>query len=66
MLISDDELKTLLVNLSLVNEVQLQEIAQLARDTNQSLYDTLIDRNILSDEILGGKIAEKLGFPLVD
>lgn len=65
MLISDDELKALLLNLGLVESNQLKEIAQLARDTNQSLYDTLIDRNILSDETLGSKIAEKLGFPLV-
>lgn len=65
MFISDDKLKQLVGDRQLVSETVLDEAQQFARNTNSSLYDTLVERDIVSDEKLGSSVADLLHYPFI-
>ena len=65
MLITDDQLKVLLIKNNLINESGLKDIYEYIKNTETTLYDSLIEKNIISDENLGILIADYLKIPFV-
>ncbi|MEN9407532.1 MAG: hypothetical protein RLZZ455_748 [Candidatus Parcubacteria bacterium] len=65
MLISNDELKKLVLQTGLITEPKLNELEQFAHDSNTSLEDMLIERDVISDENLGILIADSLKIPFI-
>lgn len=60
MLVSDDQLKALLVSSALVDEKQLEALSHYAASTGIALSDGLIEKEIISDENLGLLVANLL------
>lgn len=65
MVINDQQLKAILLESGFVKQKDIQEIENYANNSSINFYDALIDKNIISDEILGQRIAHFLGFPFV-
>lgn len=65
MLISNDELKQLILRTGLIPEPKLNELEQFARDSGTTLEDMLIERDVISDENLGILIADHLKIPFI-
>lgn len=65
MIITDEELKGLLIKRGIVTEKQLLEITEFAKNSDATLTDALIERDILSDENLGILVADYLKIPFV-
>lgn len=65
MLITDDQLKALVIKTGLANEQSLAELDEFARNSNVSLADALIEKDVVSDENLGILIADFLHIPFV-
>ncbi len=65
MIITDEELKTLVLKNGLVNKAGLMELEDYIRNTGSNLYDALIERNIATDEKLGIMISDYLKIPFV-
>ncbi|MEK7572218.1 MAG: GspE/PulE family protein [Patescibacteria group bacterium] len=65
MLVTDEQLKTIVLNVKLVNPQKLAEIETYAKNSEMSLADALIERDIISDENLGMLIADSLKMPFI-
>ena len=65
MVVSDEQLKKILLDNSLVKPKELEDIIKIAANSGTSFYDVLIDKNIIAEETLGAKIAQFLGYPFV-
>lgn len=65
MVINDAQLENILLNSGLIKPHELADIATMAKNAGLSLYDAIIDKNIVSDETLGQMIANSIGFPFV-
>jgi type IV pilus assembly protein PilB len=65
MLLSDDQLKKLLLEHHVVGETSLRTVENNARNTNSTLWDALIESNTLSDEDLGIMVSMYLQLPFV-
>lgn len=65
MIISDDELKQLVIKVKLVDEKKLEKVATFAKESGMHLYDALIEKDVASDENLGILIADYLKIPYV-
>lgn len=65
MVISDDQLRQLLLQKGLVTPKTLEEVLKLAQNSNITLGEALIEKDIISDENLGMLIAESLQLPFV-
>lgn len=65
MLITDKELAELLLRTGIVDEKKLSELASFAASTQTSLYDLVLERDVVSDENLGILIADYLKIPFV-
>src|ERR1035437_5354721 len=65
MLLSDDQLKKLVLEHHIVDEAKLFETENFARNTNATLSDALIENNVIGDEDLGTLIATHLKLPFV-
>jgi len=65
MLLSDDQLKKLVLEHHIVDEAKLFETENFARNTNATLSDALIENNVIGDEDLGTLIATYLKLPFV-
>src|SRR3989344_5719056 len=63
MIISDDQLKTLLLEKNVVSEEKLNELLQFAKSSNTPLADTLIEKDVIVDEDLGRLLADFLKLP---
>lgn len=63
--IDDDQLYKLLAELDYLDAGELKQALQSARSESRSLYDTLIERDLVSDENLGKLIAYSLRLPFV-
>lgn len=63
MIITDEELKALILKTGLATIQSLQELEEFARNSNVSLVDALIEKDIISDENLGILIADFLHIP---
>lgn len=65
MLISDDKLKEHLLSVKLLDEKVLAETQEYAKNSNISLTDALIEKDIVTDENLGMLISDSLKVPFI-
>ena len=65
MLITDEQLKALLLNVKVVDQKKIDEIAEYAKNSEIGLTDALIEKDIISDENLGIIIADHLKAPFI-
>lgn len=66
MLLTDEQLKTLILNAKLVDEKKLNELATVAKTSEAPLADVLVEKDVITDEHLGLMIADFIKFPFVD
>src|SRR3989338_4051520 len=62
---TDTHISNLLLENGVLKDRELQEITILAKNAGISFYDAVIDKNIVSDEIIGQLMAASAGFPFV-
>lgn len=65
MLITDDQLKELLLRVKLIDEKKFQELVTYAKNSDMNLVDAIIEKDILTDENLGILIADTKKIPFV-
>src|SRR6185437_15504316 len=65
MLVTDDELKKLLLNVKVVTQSKIDEIAEYAKNSDISFKDELIEKDVVTDENLGILIADAKKIPFV-
>lgn len=65
MLITDDQLKTLLINVKVLDQKKLDDVVSYARNSDISLSEALIEKDIVTDENLGVLIADAVKIPFV-
>jgi type IV pilus assembly protein PilB len=65
MLITDDQLKTLLLNVKILDQKKLDEVVEYAKNSDITLGDALIERDVISDENLGVLISDAFKIPFV-
>lgn len=65
MVISDEQLKNILLKTGIVEEKKLYELIDFARVSNLSLSEVLVERDIITDQNLGMVIADYLKIPFV-
>lgn len=65
MLITDEQLKSLILHTGLTDKVGYEKIEQYAKNSDISITEALIEKDIVSDENLGMLIADYLKFPFI-
>lgn len=65
MLITDEQLKKLLLNVNAVNEKQFNTVSEYAKNSQITLADALIEKDVITDENLGVLIADFLKLPFI-
>lgn len=65
MLISDAQLIQLLVKRGIITEKAMRDIQDYAKNTNLSLVEALVEKDIVTDENLGLLIADSLKLPFI-
>ncbi|HEX7542565.1 MAG TPA: hypothetical protein VF385_00575, partial [Patescibacteria group bacterium] len=65
MIISDEELKKLVIKNNLIDEKGIAQILEYLKNSDTTFYDALIEKNIISDENLGILISDHLKIPFV-
>lgn len=65
MVLADDQIRALILKTGLATERDLQELAEFAKNSNVTLADALIEKDVISDENLGILIADFLHIPFV-
>lgn len=65
MLISDDELKKLLLNVKIVDQKKIDDVVLYAKNSDIGFSDALIEKDIITDENLGVLIADAKKIPFV-
>lgn len=65
MIISDDEIKKIIVQNGILAEQQLPPLLEAAKNAQVSLADVLVDKDIITDENLGILIADYCKIPFV-
>ena len=66
MIISNDELKKLVLKSGLVDPIEFQQAEKSATDLNKPLTEVLIERGVLLEKFLGQIVANKVGYPYAD
>ncbi len=65
MIISEQELKSLLFKTGIVQEKMLAELLEIAKSSSTSLEDVLVERDVITDSNLGLLIADYLNIPFI-
>lgn len=65
MIITDEQLKSLILKDKILDQKKLEEMVLFAKDSKVSLADALIQNNVISDENLGVLEADFLGLPFI-
>lgn len=65
MVLTDDQIKDLVLKTGLITDKDLQELVEFAKNSNVTLADALIEKDVISDENLGILIADSLRMPFV-
>ena len=65
MLISEEQIKELVLKTGVVKQDVLEEIIQFAKNSKVNLSDALIEKDIISDENLGVLVADFLHIPFI-
>lgn len=63
--ITDEQLKTLVLNAQLLDKNRLDEISLYAKNSHMSLFDALLEKDVATDEKLGEIVAASLNIPFV-
>lgn len=63
MIVADDQIKALVIKTGLATEQSIQELIEFAKNSNVTLADALIEKDVISDENLGILIADFLHIP---
>src|SRR5438046_2743006 len=66
MLLTDEQLKRIILENHILTEPQLEEIIKFAKNSNTLLYEALIEKNVITDEDLGKMTADFLKIPFVN
>src|SRR3989338_2930937 len=65
MLITEDQLKSLILKNKILDEKKLGELVQIAKDSKTDLVSVLVEKDIISDENLGVLTADFLKIPFI-
>ncbi len=65
MILSDDQIKALVLKTGLATQQSLQELVEFSKNSNVTLADALIEKDVISDENLGILIADFLHIPFI-
>src|SRR5260221_2953 len=65
MVMTDDELKKLLLNAKIVTQKKIEELDEYAKNSDVSFKDALIEKDVITDENLGILIADAKKIPFV-
>jgi type IV pilus assembly protein PilB len=65
MLITDDQLKSVIMKVNLLDQHKLDELIQYAKNSQLNLTDALIEKDIITDENLGILIADAVKIPFI-
>jgi type IV pilus assembly protein PilB len=65
MLISDEQLKKLVLKVNILDQKKLDQIEQYSKNSDISLSDALIEKDVITDENLGILIADYLKIPFI-
>ncbi|MGE5041953.1 MAG: GspE/PulE family protein [Candidatus Levyibacteriota bacterium] len=65
MVISDDELKNIVIRAGIISNERLNELMEFTRNSGSSFADALIEEDLVSDEKLGVLIADYLHIPFI-
>ena len=65
MLITEEQLKSLLLKNKILDEKKLGEIAEIAKNSKSALADTLIEKDVITDENLGVLTSDFLNIPFI-
>ena len=65
MLITEEQLKSLILKNKILDEKKLGEIVEIAKNSNATLVDTLIEKDIITDENLGVLTSDFLNIPFI-
>ncbi len=65
MIIADEELKPLLLKTKILDEAGLTKIAEFAKNSQISLADALIEKDVITDENLGILISDYMKIPFI-
>jgi len=65
MVLSDDQIKALVLKTGLATQQSLQELVEFSKNSNVTLADALIEKDVISDENLGILIADYLHIPFI-
>lgn len=65
MLVTDDQLKALLINAKIADDKKLAEVAEYAKNSDISFTNALTEKDIVTDENLGMLIADFLKIPFI-
>lgn len=65
MLISDDKLKEILLKTNILDEKSFDKIMEFTKNSHGTLYDALIEKDVITDENLGLLIADALKIPFI-
>ena len=63
MIISDEELKKLVLRNNLIDEKGITQILEYLKNSDTTFYEALIEKNVISDENLGVLISDYLKIP---
>ncbi|MEI6533164.1 MAG: GspE/PulE family protein [Candidatus Roizmanbacteria bacterium] len=63
--ISEEELSKLLVTQKVLDETKLDAVVLFAKNSNTTLYDAVLDKELITDDKLGQMIADYLKTPFV-
>ena len=65
MIVTDEQLKQILFNVKLLDDKKLQEVLEYSKNSNITLTDALLEKDIVTDENLGMLIADALKTPFI-
>lgn len=66
MILSDQELKDVILKNNFLDEKTLADMEELSKMSESTLYDTILDRHILSDDKMGEAIGRQIGVPYIN
>jgi type IV pilus assembly protein PilB len=66
MVLSDAKIKTLLLDLGVVEEDKLESALKTAKRNKQSLADVLVDADLIKDEQIGQMMSEEMGYNFIN
>ena len=65
MLIANEQLKSLILKNGLIDEKEFEKIEEAAKNADVSLSETLVEKDVITDEDLGILIADSLRYPFI-